>query len=348
MLFSLATYFFIPINKGWDKITICLFIFSLLYSANIYFSGNVASYANLICYLITPVAFYRLGKYLTNNTDENNLKTSILIFALIYSLPLYMMTMQGIASEGIVNVTRMLDSDSDKNMAATLYGLHASIGLGCVGVFFHYKSLKILDVICAACLVVGSLLTVIHLVNRTGLVILVAVLVVLFLYKGKEKFFQTLIIVCFTTIVISYIFSAGIVDIDIIDAYSAREETIGYESKTLGGRSEIWDIAISNLFTEIWGWEGGYAHNLWLDIARVSGIFALIPFLIATVIFWCKCIKLFARKYISCATAILLGLNISIILSSLVEPIIEGSLLYFSVTMLMWGITYSHLTRKKC
>lgn len=47
-----------------------------------------------------------------------------------------MMTMQGIASEGIVNVTRMLDSDSDKNMAATLYGLHASIGLGCVGVFF--------------------------------------------------------------------------------------------------------------------------------------------------------------------------------------------------------------------
>ena len=41
---------------------------------------------------------------------------------------------------------------------------------------------------------------VIHLVNRTGLVILVAVLVVLFLYKGKEKFFQTLIIACFTAL----------------------------------------------------------------------------------------------------------------------------------------------------
>lgn len=347
---SICTYIFIPTNFGWDKTALCLFLFSLLYSANIYFSGNVDSFTNLICYLISPIAFYRLGWYFADShVDDSKMVSYILVFALIYSLPLYIMTMRGIESEGIVNVTRQIDSESNSNLAATLYGLHASIGLGCVGVFFQYKSLKILDVLCASCLVVGSLLTVIHLVNRTGIVILVAVLVVLFLYKGKDKFFQALLIASVVVIIIFIIFSAGIIDVDIIDAYEARELSDGGESGSLGGRLDRWVDAVSRLFVDVWGWEcGWYAHNLWLDIARVSGIFALIPFFLATVIYMRKCVKLFARKHASCIASFLLGLNVVIILSSFVEPIIEGSLLYFLLTMLTWGITSNFLADKKC
>lgn len=345
---SVATYLFIPLRFGWDKIALCLFLFSLLYSANIYFSGNVDSFTNLICYLISPIGFYRLGKYLTTysyNYDDK-MVSSILVFALIYSLPLYIMTIQGIASEGIVNISRQLDADAHNNLAATLYGLHASVGLGCVGIFFRYRSLRIWDKVCALCLVVGSLLTVIHLVNRTGLVVIVAVIVVLFIYKGKDKFFQTLLFASITLLILYYIFSSGILNVDIMDAYGARELSREGDSSSLGGRLDRWSEAVSRLFVDAWGWEGRHAHNLWLDIARVSGVFALIPFVIATILCWGKCIKLFVRKSTSGIIPLLLGLHVAMLLASFVEPVIEGSLIFFLLYILVWGVTVGYYNKK--
>lgn len=346
MLFSVATYFFIPLNKCWDKITICLFIFSLLYSANIYFFGNVDSFTNLICYLISPIAFYRMGKYLVDShIDDSKIVSYILVFAFIYSLPLYIMTIKGIASEGIVNITRQLDSEADNNLAATLYGLQASVGLGCVGVFFQYRSLRIWDKVCALCLVVGSLLTVIHLVNRTGLVVFAAVVMVLFIYKGRDKFFQTLLLAIVVTIILNYIFSSGIINVDIIEAYEGRELSREGNSGSLGGRLDRWSEAVSRLFGDVWGWNGRYAHNLWLDIARVSGIFSFTPFVIATLMCWGKCIKLFISKHTSCIIALLLGLHIAMLLASFVEPVIEGSLLFFFLYILVWGVTIGYYNK---
>lgn len=96
--------------------------------------------------------------------------------------------------------------------------------------------------------------------------------------------------------------------------------------------------AVKNLFFNTFGWQGRFAYNLWLDIARVSGIYALIPFLIATFINIKKCFKLFVGTD-SVLGILLVGLNVSFFVSSIVEPVIEGSIFYFSLYMLLWGIT---------
>lgn len=80
---------------------------------------------------------------------------------------------------------------------------------------------------------------------------------------------------------------------------------------------------------------------MWLDIARVAGLLAFIPFLIATILHGKNLLKLFRNRYITNFTAIIISINVAMLLSSFVEPVIEGSLLLFCILMMIWGITKS-------
>jgi hypothetical protein len=134
------------------------------------------------------------------------------------------------------------------------------------------------------------------------------------------------------------------VDQSVLDAYAQREENSAYDASSMGGRSDMWLSAIGSLFTSPFGWEPvGYtfAHNMWLDIARMAGLLAFIPFLIATILHGKNLLKLFHNRYITNFTAIIISINVAMLFSSFTEPVIEGSLLFFCILMMIWGITKS-------
>ena len=55
-----------------------------------------------------------------------------------YLLPLFLLTAQDIALTGLINDSRqmLMDLGNDDSMAATLYGLMASSGIGLIGTIF--------------------------------------------------------------------------------------------------------------------------------------------------------------------------------------------------------------------
>ena len=334
--FSILCWITIPQKKWWDGMSISLFIFSIFYGLMLIINGKVNSIANLFSYMIAPVAFYRFGRQSMKIFKEDNLRQKFLIFSILLYLGYFLLLIfKDIGIVGIVNTTRVL--------SATLYGLMASIGIGCIAAIFVKKEnfwIRLGFIILALL----SMLCVIHLVNRTGLVVLVICLAISFFISTRfnaSKMVGRLFILLMLGFLVIQI---GLVDQSVLDAYAQREENSAYDASSLGGRSDIWLSAIGSLFTSPFGWEPvGYtfAHNMWLDIARMAGLLAFIPFLIATILHGKNLLKLFRNRYITNFTAIIISINVAMLLSSFVEPVIEGSLLFFCILMMIWGITKS-------
>jgi O-antigen ligase len=157
-----------------------------------------------------------------------------------------------------------------------------------------------------------------------------------------SKIITSLIIIAILAVVV---IKAGIIGEDIINAYMSREMSSTSDASQLGGRSDIWADAVQQLVTHPLGWERvRYAHNLWLDIARVGGWFALLLFIIPTLRWVRSCFRLL-RKPMTPFLLLILSMNAAMFLSSFVEPVIEGSILFFSLLMMVWGTT-EYLSRE--
>lgn len=347
VLFSLLTYVILPTRKYWDNTAILLVLFSLFYSMMVIMTNQYGSGFLLISYLIAPVAFYRLGKWMMSYFYEERTRQGVLLIILVcYLLSLIVMTFKDIALVGIVNVTRALlgDVNDGDGLAATLYGLMASLGIGCIAALFT-KGQNIWLRLCYILLSALSVLVVIHLVNRTGLVILVICIIIPFIISTKMNVSKLLTTLIFLTVLSFVIVNTGVINEEIIDAYQQREMDSSSDATQLGGRSAIWADALMKLVSHPLGWSRvHYAHNMWLDIARVGGWLALLLFMIPTIT-WCKNLLRIARKEITPFLLIIISLNCAMFISCFVEPVIDGSILFFSLFMMIWGCT-SNLSKE--
>ena len=144
---------------------------------------------------------------------------------------------------------------------------------------------------------------------------------------------------CFCVVLL--LIELNVINQNVIDAYTNRNEG-GSSVSSVGGRWDMWTDGIQNVFRYPLGWdvEGaqyGYAHNLWIDVARVSGILPFLCFLMATLISYGKLFKLLRSKDMT-IVPLLLGLNVCFFLSTFVEPVVEAIPLYFYLYMMLWGI----------
>ena len=148
-----------------------------------------------------------------------------------------------------------------------------------------------------------------------------------------------MLVMLFLFIIGFYVLNSGILGDDILNAYEQRSNVKGYGTMTAGGRTELWMKSLENMFRYPMGWEQGfYAHNLWIDMAKIGGWISLIPFLIVTVTVICRVLTLFRKGNSSFSHAIIV-LNLAMFLAAFIEPVMEASILYFSLLMLIWGAT---------
>ena len=347
VIFSIITYFILPIQKWWNVSCILLLIFSLLYAFMEYFNMEVGSGFILLSHIFTPVAFYRFGNWIMSSLNNNHTRLVFIFFTILsYLFPLFILTAHDISLVGFINESRKLNAYGDYNIsAATLYGLMLAFGIGCVSMLFTKEKnfyLRISYIILSFL----AMIAVIHLVNRTGIVLFVVCILVSFVVSTKlniDKIIPAIIVLILFFIIIKV---SIINNIDVINAYSYRESDSSSNVTEIGGRSEIWLDAINKLITHPFGWERiRYAHNLWLDIARIGGWLALMPFLILTIIAFKNIFFILKRKMFS-SDILLVTIFVATFLNASVEPVIEGSMSFFSLMLMFWGMIESAALEK--
>lgn len=342
--FSFLCWLFVPQKKWWDRIAVAILLFSLFYGLMVIINGRNSSYFVLLSYIISPVAFYRFGRLLMDIYKDDLSRQKFLMFSvLLYLLNIYILTLRDIAMVGFINETRILLGDIDSKVSATMYGAMLSIGIACIATVF-IKMQNSWVKLCYLVITILSLLCVIHLVNRTGLIIFVTCIVVMFFILIKRNVFRTLCILMALVVLAYIIINMGIIDQSIIDAYIQREDSLTTNSAELGGRKNIWMFALNDLYNNPLGWNSSeykYVHNLWLDIARVGGLFSLIPFMFATLLSVKNLFRLSFKNRLSQTDIIIISITVSMFMTSFVEPIIDASILLLCILMMFWGITTS-------
>lgn len=345
VIFSFAILMFVPVTKYIDKTAVLLLSFSIAYCLTL-MCFDVASWTNLISYLICPFLFYCFGQFVVDRVDNiDQLTIFWSISILLFSVILYMSAIQDIIQNGFVNITRSFSiwgaSTERSAISATLYGLIASLGL--VGLPFFFIKTGTKPIIKCIFLILGicSIMTVLQLVNRTGLVVVALTFIILILYNYKSRFFHIIAACAALIFIFCLLIKLQIINQDVFQAYIDRNDGVGSVS-TAGGRTERWITGLQNIFIYPLGWahekiQHSHAHNLWLDVARAGGILSFIPLVIATVFSYKTFFKLLRfrdRKFMP----LLLGLNVCFFLSSFVEPVIEAIPLYFYLYLMLWGM----------
>lgn len=328
-----------------DKLLVYILGFSISYVFFLYLNNLIKGASYTIYCLIYPSIFYLAGKYLSEKYDSK----VILFFLLMVFVAFEFITIKNILTSiftgEIVKVDRNIEDIAGYQFAATLYGVILSVGLPGIPMILSTTNNKTESRLKILLFILGilSLIAVIHLVNRTAIIIVLAdFLLLLFLLRKEKKIsFSTIAFIIILIIVINYLLKKYSI---ITDVYALREKEGSWT--TGGDRFRRWKDALTYIFTEPFGGGGFinnvryYAHNLWLDILGLAGIVPFIFLLIGTI----KAIKLnincvlkaqnksvFFSNYLA-----LLGL--AFFLQCFVEPIMEGLVIYFCLYVFFWGI----------
>jgi len=248
---------------------------------------------------------------------------------------------------GIINKNRIFENNDSTNILATAIGVtkSLSIGLG-VGVLFAFRNYivsKREKVIVIGALTYALFVN-IHLLNRTGLVIFFLIFLFLFVknLKAKSLIFLSILVVILMLSYVKFSNSDGITEV--VDAYLNRAS----KGDQLNGRGALWSKSLNHLITDVGGWYFNYAgeknrfaHNLWLDVARCSGIISFALFLIFTITSGIDFLRVIISKNITKSfKTILWAVYLSIILQCNVEPVLEASLGYFLTIIFIFGMVH--------
>lgn len=347
--FAILCWLLLPHNKYWNKQCLYLLLFSIAYALIPLLNHTAKNSVVFLIYLLIPVAFYRFGRCYTSilKTDSERLSVLILILS-SFLLFFFILVLKDIAIVGFINQTRQLlgDVGNDQTVrAATLYGLMSSAGLGCIAALY-LKNIKNLHKLLLISISIFCLLAIVHLINRTGIVVLGLSLIMGYIISPNFKMNKLFPFILFLLLLGIIAIKTDLISDTVIEAYNSRETGGSGNTASAGGRVELWETALINLFTHPFGWNSQYAHNLWLDIARIGGIVAFIPFCFVT--------KRFASDWLRTARTkktgfsfIILIITFSMLINSAVEPVIEGSIIFFSLEMMFWGILRSLIVENK-
>ena len=335
-----------------DPISVFLILFSTTY---ILFSPTFVLVYAFRC-LLGPVLFYIYGRYCVSHIRFDISLVIIMVILMIVSIsfPVWWAVISNMLSGNIISTTseegsRWLKTWGQSNVVpATTYGVIASFGLCGLGFFIvDNDRFKKMDswilLVCSIC----SLLTTLYLINRSGIVIIGLVTLLILLYSSRDFSIKSFLFFFPIAIALIYLFFTMQEIDDIIDAYSNRNNI-----SEGGDRTWRWKDAIFRVFSMPFGWSTDktvpytYVHNMWLDIARDAGILPFFAILVATIKMIRINILFFFKRY-NRVHLLLLTLFLSVFISYMIEPVIEANIFYLSIFTWIWGVEREVYIREK-
>jgi len=301
---------------------------------------------SIIPNIFIPSLMYLVGKKISAKYPKADTRTFFLFFisASFAFIPLISILTQ-ILNNGFEFGQRSMYLIWDKKteFAATGLGSYFSLSLASIGLLnVGSKSgfQKKLNYAIIA-LFVLSIICVIRLGSRTQLVIVLASFLISYILTFSRKHIFKNIFFIGTAVFLSVYLFDTLSKLPEISILFERGDSGENGIATAGGRTGRWIGSFNSIFTDPWGWKFsryGYAHNLWLDVARVSGViplFFLLLFTFSSFKLYVKSFKIV--KYSTYLKLYITLLILSIFLGFNVEPVMDGLYLLFLIFCLFIG-----------
>lgn len=317
---------------------------------------GVYDISSVVDSILSQVCYYIFGKMVVDYyaQQRKNPLVFLLLMAFFFGAYFYLWTIiDVIGTNSLVSPQRWLVVEGTQH-TATHIGTNVSIGLVGLSAFAVIRNNKIIKW-CFLTIGLLSLLSVIHMVNRSGVVIaFLSIIIVLFFYYKKTSHFKTFVISALSVLILSIALYAIALSNDtfqlVVEAYAERETDVD-ESALLqgGGRTIRWADALSNIPTHPFGWESSskgynYAHNMWLDVAKDAGWLPFVLLIVITFRIISGVLKL-QKKECSSLTCTLLGINVCMFSSAFVEPVLGG--MFFSCYCVIWGFQERYYSTRR-
>lgn len=344
LLLSINKYH--PVNNSGFRM---LVLFSIINGIMMFFVGAVNSNFENFAILIGPVAYYLFGyRAMSRFNDEREFEWFFILFVLASNIMLWISNIQDGVNNGLVNISRAIVNEmGEEEHSATLQGLIAAISISCISYpIAKSKYFDIESVLFIIFSILGIYCT-IHLVNRTGLFVFVLVVFAALLYSVRKSGKSLVFFLLFGVSFFYVLNMLGFIQIDVLDAYMARE----VDSSTMGGglRFDKWTAAFKYLFEYPFGWrfilkDVGYCHNLWLDVARCGGIIPFVLVLSASIKNYKNTFFLYKQKGLS-INGFFVAYSFGLFLAAFVEPVIEAVSTFFFIMCMIWGMQQAYIDR---
>lgn len=326
-------------------------LFALIFFLGVYaLVGSESTDAEIVTYqLMTfPVFAYLLGKSFGSQAPSAR-AIVVGLFALSIALALFPMRLAfgDIAAAGFSAGGRSLYVDDfGLALSATVMGGLLALGISqsaalLSGGFGQQRNLFIVALAMAAMLLTVAL----RLGSRTQVLIFFLCLLFGYLLNTSGRFAMWKKIG--VGLIAAALFAAAadllpnLLDSDLGTYFRDRMDDYRYGASTVGGRSAKWAFALERMLSHPMGWSlsgGGYAHNFWLDVARVSGWFGLFALMVFTVAHL-RAVQHSLRGAVqaSVKTSLMLAI-LAVNLLFMVEPIMDGFLYVFYAYCAVIGI----------
>lgn len=335
-------------------------IFSFLYTLPLVGPLSLPP-SEIVFYMTFPLIMFHTGMYLGEKLKYPANGIAVMALMIIcLALPAIVVNIQDSLTTGnLVNVTRIIvDEHGDVGRKATGYGMMVSLVVGCIGLILVRTDKKTLDHRLKFLLVSFSFLglfCVVHLVNRTGLVLAVAsIIAALFVPPVSVKKFIYVLLTFLALSVIGYVYISDTPGLaDAVTAYVDRNT--GTQSIAgASGRGLRWVATIKQIAEHPLGSPHGlrfnlrhsFAHNLWLDTGLLSGVLTMVFLIGITLKYLLEMYRALRLKYLdNFQKGVVLLLCVTFMLQSAVEPIIQGCFQFFLFMFFSIGL-FSKFNRR--
>lgn len=334
------------IHRGADSMLSLITLYSCLYAVFCFYNGYYDNAKGFVVFQsLMPPAFYLLGKWMAYSKSDNVMMIFLLILVGFIAIPVIADVVSDIQHNQFVNISRKLEQS---DASATNMGIRVSLAVSSIGVLFGKKSNKYESIVSILYFIVSLLgiICVLHLVNRTGIVVAITSVLMVFLFNARFLPKKT-ILVMFVIVLVGVVYVIPQMQYDSIlnEAYVMRNE--GDSSViSAGGRTDLWLWGVRCLFEHPLGIKitsvTQYAHNYWLDTSIRGGIFACVFLVILTIIHIRNTWYLIKNMSPGLLRTLVITTNVGFFLTGLTEPIMEGFQVYVFLFFMFMGISQQY------
>lgn len=327
---------------------IILILFGITYL--IFASYNIQiSISKIYSFTLLPLIIFKIGKLSIGlfKTEKNIVLFLILsLFALSF-LFIYSVLIDYI-NEGL-KVTRIAEikfrnrSADVLELNATLVGLHIVPLMSFMPLYFFQRTGELTKYFLVGTFLTVSAIMVTTLIATRTPVIVLAILLLINFYFGLNKERKNNRKVLNLVLFFLLVYSVSVLDFANFELTSFLYDRLVADDLTdAGSRKDMWLLGLENIFKYPFGGESlniNYFHNLWLDLRHEAGIVPLMFLLILSLYFTYSCWKVVNFIMFSVQMKAFLGsVYLSLFLMMFMEPVIQGSFVFFLYYLFFGGL----------
>jgi len=301
-------------------------------------------------FALLPLVIYKTGKLSIGffRTEKNiilflSLSLVALSFLFLYSiLSTYLTEGMLSLSSRTAEIKFYSRSEEDLGLGGTLVGLHIVPLMSFMPLYFFQRTGELTKYFFVGSFVTFLAIMVTSLVATRSPIIILGILLLINFYYGFKKVKNSgkaVMIVLFFAI----IYSVSVFDFANFELTSfLYERMVSDDLSEAGSRTERWMEGINNIFEYPLGGESkrlGYFHNLWLDLRYDGGVFPMLFLIVLSLYFTYSCWKVISSVMFSIQMKAFLGsVYLSLFLMMFMEPVLQGSFVFFLYYIFFGGV----------